>query len=84
MTISYDDVQDLKVANVTMLDFRDGLGFVGALTDRDGRELVAIQIGGGLNSIAILDQIDVGKLQEALAYAVEAHGGKPMLGLMSW
>lgn len=89
MTIKFElaDSRDLSAYNATVLDVHDGGIFVSAVMDRDGRRFIAIHAAGsdvGAGVVAMLDQTDVQKLQEALAWACQAHGGRPALGVLSW
>jgi hypothetical protein len=88
MSIKFElqDGSDITACNFTMLDVYDGVVFVGAVTDRNGKQLLAMRAGDGSGAgvVAMLDQDDVYKLQQALAWACQAHGGRPALGVLSW
>jgi hypothetical protein len=87
MSIRFElpDNRDVEAWNATLLDVRDGEVFVGAVM-LDGRRLIALHAGAnaGAGVVAMLDQVDIQKLQQALCWACQAHGGRPAPGVMSW
>lgn len=66
---------DGAVANVTVLDLRDGVVFTGAVVDANGGQWVALR-SGPASAVAtpFLDERDFRLLCQALRKAAAAHG----------